>query len=238
MRYLLMASLLALTVASGAAPAPARSPLELTWKLKQDVFGTDDVSVAVFTLTNRDSRPLPGRGWTVYFTALHEARSATVTGGFRIENVTGSLHRLAPGPDFAGLDPGQSVEVEYRTGLLTNNSFAPNGVYAVLDDAPDVAVAIAYTAVPFERAPQPGTDPHVITAEAQFDGRGRPRHARRGAGARAPTPVSVERGEGSLVTTRPAIDALPGFQPRPSSRRSTWRRFRGAGDAAPAAGAP
>jgi len=42
-----------------------------------------------------------------------------------------------PGPGFAGLAPGQSVEIEYLTHLLTNNSFAPVGPYVVFDEAPD-----------------------------------------------------------------------------------------------------
>ena len=55
MRYLLIPSLLALGAAAATAAAPARSPFELTWKLKQDLFGQSgrDVSVAALTLTNR-----------------------------------------------------------------------------------------------------------------------------------------------------------------------------------------
>ena len=42
-------------------------------------------------------------------------------------------------------------------------------MYLVFDDAPDKPQELAYTALPFERAPQPGKDPHVITPEAQFE---------------------------------------------------------------------
>ena len=210
MRYLLIASLLALGAAAAAAPAPARSPFELTWKLKQDLFGQNgrDVSIAAFTLTNRGPTPLPARGWAIYFTALHGPQAAA-GGAFRIEDVAGSLMRLVPGADFQGLAPGQSVEVEYRTHLLTNNSFAPNGVYAVFDDAPAKVVEVAYTAVPFERAPQPGRDAHVITPEAQFE-LDQVVHdvPVESLPPVLPTPVSVEKRDGVLtLATLPAVTA-------------------------------
>ena len=193
MRYLLIAALLALAADLAAAPLPplrpqpARAHLEAQGgRVRPERPAT---SRAVFTLTNRGAKPLPARGWAVYYTALHDAeRRARVSGGFRIESVTGSLQRIVPGPEFQGLAPGQSVEVEYRTGLLTNNSFAPNGVYVVFDDAPEKAAPGRRTrAVPFEREPQPGKDPHVITPEAQFElDSVRARRARRVAAARLP----------------------------------------------------
>ena len=220
MPYLLVASLLVLAPALAAVPAspsaPARSPLELTWKLRRDQFAPNggDVSVAVFTLTNRGSSPLPARGWAIYYTALHDAHGGSATGGFRLESVTGSLQRIVPGPEFQGLAPGQSVEVEYRTGLLTNNSFAPNGVYAVFDDAPEQVRPVDYTAVPFERAPQPGKDPHVITPEAQYELDTAVRDVPpESLPPVFPTPVSVETREGRLtLAALPAIAASPELQ--------------------------
>src|SRR5512133_959043 len=206
MRYLLIASLLALAV-----PAAAQTPLELNWKLKQDVFSPDGraASRPAFTLTNRGPKPLPAAGWAIYFTALHEPRGGSVGSGFRIENVTGSLHRLAPGPGFQGLAPGQSVGIEYGTGLLTNISLAPNGVYAGFDDQPDKVQPVAYSVVPFERAPQPGKDPHVITPEAQFELDTVVKDVPLDALPPVfPTPVSVEKKDGSLaLAVEPAITA-------------------------------
>ena len=247
MRYLLLASLLALAAALAAASAPARSPLELTWKLKQDLFGPNgrDVSVPVFTLTNRGTSPLPARGWAIYYTALHDANDGSATGAFRLENVTGSLQRIVPGPEFQGLAPGQSAEVEYRTSLLTNNSFAPNGVYAVFDDAASQMRPVDYTAVPFERAPQPGPDPHVITPEAQFEldaavhevpGESLP--------PVFPTPVSVERREGRLMLAAlPAVAAAPELQGEAALAAGYLKPLFAAekarsGSASPSAGAP
>ena len=72
---LILAALLAMpsTPAAPAAPAQPFAPLELRWQLKQDVFdGPRGASLAAFTLTNRDTKPLPGSGWAIYFNALHE----------------------------------------------------------------------------------------------------------------------------------------------------------------------
>lgn len=167
MRYALAMLLLALAV----VPAAAQPSLQLTWRHKEDVFkegqrgGTARVA---FTLTNRDAKPLPARGWAIYFNALHEPIEGSVGGGFAIESVTGDFQRLVPGPAFGGLAPGQSVEIEYQTWLLTNTSFAPVGPYIVFDDAPERGLPLAYTAVPLERPSQQGRDPRAITPEAQF----------------------------------------------------------------------
>ncbi len=162
-------------LAAAAAPAaaqPASAPaLQLRWELKEDVFdGPRGASLGAFTLTNRDTKPLPGSGWAIYFNALHEPDPASVSAGFRLEQVTGGLMRLVPGAGFAGLQPGQSVEITYRTGLLTNRSFAPTGPYVVYDAAPETGRLFReYTAVPFERLPQgAGHDPRAVSPEAQY----------------------------------------------------------------------
>jgi len=215
MRHPLTALLLALAVPAVLTAASATTTgLQLKWEFKQDVFrdANDPGSAHVaFTLTNHDPKPLPQRGWAIYFSALHEPRIGPAGGGTAIENVNGDLFRIVPGPDFKGLQPGQSVEIGYATHLLTNNSFAPVGPYIVFDDAPEKGQPLAYTAVPFERPPQGGHDPRLITAEEQF---------RRDAATRDvsvdalppvfPTPVSVEKRDGRLtLAALPTITAAP-----------------------------
>ena len=204
---------LLLAVSAPAVAQPADPPtLQLRWELKQDVFdGPRGVSRAAFTITNRGAKPLPARGWAIYFNALHEPERDSVSSGFRIEEVTGGLMRLVPGPAFAGLRSGQSQEVEYRTGLMTNRSFAPTGPYVVFDDAPDNGRPLTdYVAVPFERQPQgPGRDPRVVTPEAQYalDSVIRDIPAAE-LPLVFPTPVQAARGEGQLrLTAMPAIEA-------------------------------
>ena len=164
----LMLASLALLITS--TPAPAQTALQLKWQLKGDVFQGEGSSRAGFTLTNRDQKPLAGSGWAIYYSALHEPRSGSVGGGFTIERVTGDLQRLVPGASFSGLAPGQSVEIEYLTPLLTNNSFAPAGAYVVFDDVKDRGHALRnFVALPFERPVQgPGRDPRLVSPEQQF----------------------------------------------------------------------
>ena len=83
MRTLQYAFLVTIPVAL-AAVASAQTSLQLRWELKEDVFRgpTDEgASRAAFTLANRDTKPLPGRGWAIYFSALHEPLPGTVQGG-------------------------------------------------------------------------------------------------------------------------------------------------------------
>jgi hexosaminidase len=226
MRYALPAVLLALA----ASTVGAQAPLLLRWELKDDVFrGADDpgASRVAFTLTNRDAKPLPAHGWAIYFSAMHEPLPGTVRGGVAIENVTGDLQRMVPGADFPGLAPGQSVEIEYLTSLVTNGSFAPVGPYLVFDDDPGRGRPLSYVAAPFERPPQPGRDPRVITPRAQFELDA----ATHDIPVEAlppvfPTPVSLERREGRLsLAAPPAITAAAGLQGEAATVAGALRPF-------------
>src|ERR1051325_6264007 len=79
------ALVLALTPDAGAA----QTALQLRWELTAD-------SQATFTLTNRDTKPLPASGWAIYFSALHSADSGSVAAGFALQDVLGDLHPIGP----------------------------------------------------------------------------------------------------------------------------------------------
>lgn len=161
----------ALLLVLTARTAAAQTPMQLRWELASDVFQDGDGrSQAFFTLTNRDVKPLAASGWAIYFNAIHSAQEGSVGGGFTIEDVTGDLHRLAPGAGFAGLAPGASVRIEYLTQPLLNVSFAPKGPYIVFDTAKDTGHPLNdYVAVDFERPPQgAGRNPRVVTPQHQF----------------------------------------------------------------------
>jgi hexosaminidase len=214
-RYALVVVLAVLAAGSTVAAPPAAAPpaLRLEWRLEEDVFrpeGRGEARVA-FTLTNRGTKPLPAGGWALYFNALHDPRPGSATGGVAIENVAGDLWRIVPGPGFPGLAPGQSAEFEYLTRLLPNNSFAPTGPYIVFDEAPEKGLSLSYTAVPFERAPQDGNDPRLVTPQKQFELDAVVRDVPADALPPVfPTPVSLERREGRLsLLALPAITAPP-----------------------------
>jgi len=180
-------------------PAAAQTALQLRWEFTGDTN-------AAFTLTNRDTKPLPPTGWAIYFSALHSADSGTVGSGFEIEDVIGDLHRIVPRPGFAGLTPGATIRVSYRTDPLLNRSFVPGGPYIVFDNAKDVAVPLTdYVAAPFQRSQR------IVTPAAQFT---------RDSAARDipvsdlppvfPTPLQVTKGTGALrLSVMPQISAAP-----------------------------
>src|SRR6185503_1464306 len=113
----------AATVAAAQAGLTLPNAPQLRWELTGDTN-------AVFTLTNRDSKPLPRAGWAIYFSALHSADSGSVGAGFKIDDVLGDLHRLKPDSGFAGLAPGASIKSPYVTdGPLLNRSFVALGPY-------------------------------------------------------------------------------------------------------------
>jgi len=144
--------LLALTT----SPVSAQTALQLRWELVGD-------TQAAFTLTNRDTKPLPPSGWAIYFSALHSAQEGSVGAGFEIQDVMADLHRIVPAAGFAGLAPGATIKIPYITEPLLNRSFVPAGPYIVFDAAKDVGVPLNdYVAAPFERSQR------VVTPEAQF----------------------------------------------------------------------
>src|SRR5262245_1196762 len=131
--------------------------LKLRWQLEEDVFtGSGEGSArASFTLTNQGRETIAAAGWGAHVSAVPVPPDGSVSGGFRAERVAGDLLRLAPGPGFTGLRPGQSVKIEYLTSLLTNVSFGPIGPYVVFDDTPELGRPLGeYVAAPFTRGPQ------------------------------------------------------------------------------------
>jgi hexosaminidase len=219
MRHALLAvALPALLLALTASPAAAQTALKVRWGLVEDEFpqGGWGLSRVAFTLTNDDTKPLPSTGWAIYYNALHEPRKGSVGPGFSIEEVTGGLQRLVPGPGFAGLAPGASVRIEYVTWLLTNLSFAPKGPYIVFDDAKDRGYALTdYEAVPFDRSPRAdGKGPRIVTPEDQYALDAVIRDVPEGALPPVfPTPASVTRGTGELrLTAMPRIEAPDALQ--------------------------
>lgn len=154
-----------------ATPVTAQTSLQLRWQLEEDVFqGMAGLSRVAFTLTNRDTKPLPQSGWAIYFNALHSALPGSVTGGFTIEHLAGELHRLVPAPGFRGLAPGDSVHIAYLTWLLVNISFVPKGPYLVFDDARTRGYPLTdYAALPFERRwATDGRGARVVTPQDQY----------------------------------------------------------------------
>jgi hexosaminidase len=205
MRNRLLPALPVLLLALTPRAAAAQTALRLRWELVGDSITNNWAgSRAAFTLTNRDTKPLPPSGWVIYYNALHRPNPGTVGAGFTIEDLPGDLLRLTPaaGGGFAGLAPGASIRIRYLTDVILNRSFAPLGPYIVFDAANDVAVPLSdYVAAPFER--------RVATPEQQFalDSANRVIPASELPPV-FPTPLEVTKGAGALrLGAMPAIEA-------------------------------
>lgn len=133
--------------------------LQLRWELQRNLFGPnlpEGRSQARFILTNKDTRPLPTGGWALYVNWMDGVETGKLPNGLVLEQVAGGLFRLRPGPGFAGLAPGATLDiVYYHPTMVVKLSKAPIGPYLVYDAAPDVGVAIAdYQLLPVTRPEQ------------------------------------------------------------------------------------
>jgi hexosaminidase len=199
MRNFLLFALTVLSWALAPGTAVAQTALQLRWELTGDTN-------AAFTLTNRDTKPLPPTGWAIYYSALHSPNDGSVGAGFEIQDVLGDLHRIVPGAGSAALAPNSKIQIPYVTHPLINRSYAPHGPYIVFDNAPGVGTPLSdFVAAPFQRTQR------VMTPQAQF---ARDSLIRDIPASELPpvfpTPVQVTRGTGELrLTALPPVDAPP-----------------------------
>ena len=143
MRNRLFTALATIALILPARSVAAQTSLQLRWELLRDTTAPNAAgSWAQFTLTNRGTKALPKTGWAIYFNALHSALLDS-SAALLFQDVMADLHRLVPGPKFAGLAPGASVKIPYLTDVLLNRSFAPAGPYIVFDSARTVGVPLS-----------------------------------------------------------------------------------------------
>jgi hexosaminidase len=139
------------TSAAKEAPSPVNefasaAKLQLRWELQRNLF-TDKAphgrSQARLILTNHDTKPLPPQGWSLYFNVVGRPESGELPSGLIMEHLTGGLFRLRPGPGFAGVAPGQTLDIVYTyPDLVIKLAKAPAGPYLVYDATPEQGVVI------------------------------------------------------------------------------------------------
>ena len=96
--------------ASAAFADPGAAPLQLQWETVHIGASADAPrSEARFVLTNRDARPLPEKGWSIYFNCLADVETGSTPGHVTIERVSGGLFRMRPAAGFKALASGASV---------------------------------------------------------------------------------------------------------------------------------
>ncbi|NYE59174.1 hexosaminidase [Duganella sp. 1224] len=203
----------------GALAGVARgASIKLRWELVRNVFSDSapgGSTQARLILRNLDTRPLPARGWSLYLNWMEGVATGPLSGNLVLEQVAGNLFRIRPAPGFAGVAPGQTLNIDYvHPDLVIKLAKAPVGPYLVYDAAPDVGQAIAdYELLPVTRPEQldkgnSGAKP-VVTPQDTY---------RRNTSADLlpadalpmvlPTPLSLWRGSGTLrLPVAPAIVA-------------------------------
>ena len=216
--------------AAHAAPNASGERLQVRWA-QQDAGKGGRLEVR-----NLDSHPLPAQGWSLYFNCIECAAAGPLAGRLAIEELDGTLYRLRPQPGFAGLAPGQSLNVAYRSPSPDAKAYrAPSGLYLVYDAAPDKAQAIAdYRMLPLPR-PDQLQQGQTVTAQDLY---------RRNAGTDVlpasalppifPTPLQLQQGPGTLhLAAAPAILAAGGLEQEAALAASLFKQFWPASAAAP-----
>jgi hexosaminidase len=237
---------LLVSVAPALADAPAKqaapaalngvasaAKLQLRWELQRNLFGPEAPrgrSQARLILSNRDSQPLPPQGWSLYFNCLDRLQPGELASGLVLEHVAGSLFRLRPGPGFAGVAPGRTLDIVYTyASLVIKLAKAPMGPYLVYDAAPDLGVAIAdFALLPVTRPEQldrgsSGAKP-VVTPEDTYR-----RNTRANLLPAAevppvlPTPLQLQTGAGKLkMASRPTVQAPDALKNEAALARSLF----------------
>ncbi len=208
---------------AGGVLAAALAPVSLRWEVVRSERMPKDRgarSLASLVLTASPSQGLDARGWSLYFTCVAGVDLDSAQGPFVLDQMAGTLYRLRPTPAFAGLAPGQRVELRFRhPDLMPNPDKAPQGPYLVMDNQPDAGLRISeYHITPPQRpdqldlaegAPLPGPGAEGFYA----------RHATADAVDPAalplvfPPPQDLQRAAGSLRWTRmPRIEAAAGLR--------------------------
>jgi hexosaminidase len=122
----------------------------IQWEVIENHYQNKPQFLSAFTITNKDKKPLPASGWTLYFNFIRPVTTASVTGGVTIEQINGDLFRLYPLSGFAGIAPGASLRVEFVSGdWVVNFTDAPAGLYFIFDSQPTQGVPVSdYTIKP------------------------------------------------------------------------------------------
>lgn len=183
-----LTALVLLFAACGAPPAPvedASAPLAAHF----EVLGNQ----AELTLRNQGPEALGG-GWELYFNFGRKIPPESLPDTVEVSHVNGDLFRMTPGSAFSPVAPGESLHLAFETQIL-KQSDAPAGMYLVREGRAPQAVEIS-----IGRIAPPEDLVAVPTAASRFErDRGLSLLAGDDVPRILPTPVRLERGEGSVT---------------------------------------
>jgi len=90
---------------------------------------------SVLTFENKGEEALPAEGWSLYLNSIRPLVAESLAPDFELELINGDFFKLTPTASFAGLEPGESYELEYLSRFhAIKFTDAPQGFYFVFDD--------------------------------------------------------------------------------------------------------
>jgi hexosaminidase len=120
--------------------------------------------LATMTITNTGDRPMPAKGWSIYFCLRYHEPLETQDSGFTVRHIEGDLYCIRPNPAFRGLEQGHSAVLSFTgSGRIANYQDLPSGLFWVADA--DTARAIALHRVAYD----PGSLPIKAEPEIPID---------------------------------------------------------------------
>ncbi|MEW7850026.1 family 20 glycosylhydrolase [Massilia aurea] len=210
----------AVVASSVASSVASAARLQMRWELLRNEYTPQmpqGRAQARMILANHDSAPLPVSGWALYFNSMDGVVTGPVTGGLRMEQVSGNLFRLLPQPGFAGLAPGQTINIDYyHPQPIIKMARAPIGPYLVYDAQPDIGMAIGdFALLPVTRPEQLdkgdiGVKPVVTAADTYRSNLRADLLPADALPPVLPTPLHLQQGSGALrLAGMPSVSAAP-----------------------------
>lgn len=125
---------------SAVALAQSKNPfnaadLRLSWQIVENPYANTTQARALITLVNKGSKPIPAKGWKIYFNA-----TTTRTGPDKIllvDRVNGDLFALYPGSGFKSVAAGDSISSSVLQGHVKDVTDFPKGFYIVFNNEPE-----------------------------------------------------------------------------------------------------
>jgi hexosaminidase len=112
--------------------------LTLAWTLQQNQYEGKQQALSKLRLINTGSKPIPARGWSLYFNAVRGfIPEYTQPSGFDITALGGDWFRLSPNKNFSGIKRNGHWDIPLVCRhWLMNKADAPSGFYLVYDSNP------------------------------------------------------------------------------------------------------
>jgi len=148
------------------------SPIGIEWELTSNFEPGNQLS-ATITLINSGADPLPENGWALYFNSIRIPDLDSFPGEFSVSHINGYFFKMEPTDQFAGLAPGERLEIPYRARYFAiKKTDVPEGFYFVFDNG-SIENVPSVNILPFEGAERvnrsPGDNTPIPTPEQAFE---------------------------------------------------------------------